>query len=92
MKTQKATESKSQQRVVEHKDSHNADKFALRNVATNGYLGAPKGDSGTHCTTTHAKQFWRAEPGHAPGSFWQVLTFDNFYALAHGEQVEESRV
>jgi hypothetical protein len=66
IKTQKATESKAQQWIVEHRDSH---EFALRNVATNKYLGAPKGDAYTHCTTGE-KHFWRAEPGHAPGSFW----------------------
>jgi len=70
IKTQRATQSKSQQWVVEYKDSHNSrDEFALRNVDANKYLGAPKGDAYTHCTTGE-KQFWRAEPGHAPGSFW----------------------
>lgn len=69
IKTQKATVSKSQQWVVEWKGAHKADEFALRNVATDAYLGAPKGDNYTPCTTG-AKQFWRAEPGHAPGSFW----------------------
>jgi hypothetical protein len=66
IKTQKATQSKSQQWVLEHRDTH---EFALRNVATDKYLGASKGDSGTHCMTGN-KQFWRAESGHAPGSFW----------------------
>lgn len=69
IKTQKATVSKSQQWVVEWKGAGKSDEFALRNVATDAYLGAPKGVSGTYCTT-NAKQFWRAEPGHAPGSFW----------------------
>ncbi|KAI4675073.1 uncharacterized protein J4E88_007977 [Alternaria novae-zelandiae] len=77
IKTQKATVSKSQQWVVEWKGAGKSDEFALRNVATDAYLGAPKGVSGTYCTT-NAKQFWRAEPGHAPGSFWlKSLEFDD---------------
>jgi hypothetical protein len=69
LKTQKATSSKSQQWVME-RNPHKSDEFALRNVATNGYLGAPKGVSGTHCIADAKQQFWRAERGHAPGSFW----------------------
>ncbi|KAE8833577.1 hypothetical protein HRS9139_05396 [Pyrenophora teres f. teres] len=66
IKTQKATVSKSQQWVVERKDAHKADEFALRNVATNAYLGAPK------TTANSIVYMWQKDDGWVQSMLWYL--------------------
>jgi len=72
IRTQLQSESTAQQWEVERKDGNKPEVFALKNHADGKYLRAPNGNGYTPCTTGD-KQFWAAEPGEAPGSFWCVV-------------------
>ena len=79
IKTQQQSDSKAQQWLVEPKDANHPQEFALKNLANEQYLRAQTGKPYAPCTTGD-RQYWAAEPGEAPGSFWlRNLEFADAY-------------